>query len=276
MTNNTIAVKNKLDGNLDYKVSRFKEVIKRTSPHKHDNYYEIIFLSQGQGFHQVEDKQYKISTPEFYFLKPGQLHYWQFTSIPKGYVLMFRQSFFDKIGEAESINLIAQISNLTQLSIPPNYNPEFAFEEMFKEFKNNNKYSINIVKGYLRAVLGKILQLSDIQEKELSVENNIYQKFKDLLVKETPQVNKVQDFAHLLNTTPQNINASCRRYCGKSAGELIGEQILLEAKRYILHTELTISEIAYSLSFNDPSYFVKFFKKLEGVTPVQFRKKHFQ
>jgi len=49
-----------------------------------------------------------------------------------------------------------------------------------------------------------------------------------------------------------------------------------KAKRYILHTDNTINEIAYTLSFNDPSDFVKFFKKAEGLTLVQFRDKYFQ
>jgi AraC-like DNA-binding protein len=86
----------------------------------------------------------------------------------------------------------------------------------------------------------------------------------------------VNDYAGLLNTTPQNLNTVCRKHSGKSASELIISQLLLEAKRYILHTENTINEIAYTLSFSDPSNFVKFFKKHEKITPVQFRGKYFQ
>ncbi|MBN1144668.1 MAG: helix-turn-helix domain-containing protein [Bacteroidales bacterium] len=52
--------------------------------------------------------------------------------------------------------------------------------------------------------------------------------------------------------------------------------MLLEAKRYILYTENTINEIADILSFTDASNFVKFFKKNEGVTPINFRDKYFQ
>jgi len=105
---------------------------------------------------------------------------------------------------------------------------------------------------------------------------SIYEKFQNLLVKECPRLHKVNDFARLLNTTPQNLNAICRKHSGKSASEHVASQLLLEAKRYILHTENTINEIAYTLSFNDPSNFVKFFRKHENLTPVQFREKYFQ
>ena len=82
--------------------------------------------------------------------------------------------------------------------------------------------------------------------------------------------------ASVFSTTPQNLNTICRKHSGKSASELIIAQVILEAKRYILHTDNTINEIADILSFNDASYFVKFFKKEEGLTPVQFRQKYFQ
>jgi AraC family transcriptional activator of pobA len=84
------------------------------------------------------------------------------------------------------------------------------------------------------------------------------------------------DFAKILNTTPQNLNAACRRQIGKNAKEPILHQLLLESKRYLLHTENTLNEISTILQFNDTSYFVKFFKRKEGLSPLQFRKKYFQ
>ena len=69
MENNYIDIKNKLDEGLTFKISRFKEQIKKTKPHKHDEYYELIFLNDGEGFHCIEFEKYMVSTPEFYFLK---------------------------------------------------------------------------------------------------------------------------------------------------------------------------------------------------------------
>ena len=98
MENNHIDIKNKLDEGLTFKISRFKEQIKKTKPHKHDEYNEFIFLSEGEGFHCIESEKFMVSTPEFYFLKPGQLHFWQFGfACPEigaiiGYVLGKRES----------------------------------------------------------------------------------------------------------------------------------------------------------------------------------------
>ncbi|OFX26247.1 MAG: hypothetical protein A2041_11770 [Bacteroidetes bacterium GWA2_31_9b] len=276
MENNLINIKNKLDEGLTFKISRFKEKIKKTSPHKHDDYYELIFLSAGEGFHWIETEKYMISTPEFYFLKPGQLHYWQFTDIPKGFVILFKANFFDNLKETDIINLYRQLKEKFRIPIPNNYNPEAIFNELLQEYSENSVYSTHIIHGYLRALFAKMLQLAEIQSQEKNVPVTTFEKFQDLLVKECPRLHKVNDFSGLLNTTPQNLNIICRKHSGKSASELITSQLLLEAKRYILHTDNTMNEITYTLSFNDPSNFVKFFKKHEKITPAQFRSKYFQ
>jgi AraC-like DNA-binding protein len=58
---------------------------------------------------------------------------------------------------------------------------------------------------------------------------------------------------------------------GKSAGELIRQRVLLEAKRLLAHTKLSVSEISFKLGFEDNSYFGRFFKKYNGLTPERFR-----
>jgi AraC family transcriptional regulator, transcriptional activator of pobA len=117
MENKLIQTKNKLETGLTFKVSRFKEVIKKTRPHKHDEYFELIFLQEGEGFHSIEDEKFVVSTPEFYFLKPGQLHFWQFTAIPKGFVVLFKEEEFDAIGERELLEMNRQLIAITRLGI---------------------------------------------------------------------------------------------------------------------------------------------------------------
>lgn len=276
MNDKKIDIKNKLDEGLTFKVSRFKEQIKKTKPHKHDEYYELIFLSQGEGFHCIESEKYMVSTPDFYFLKPGQLHYWQFTSIPKGFVILFNDNEFNAVNENVLIDLIRKLTDTTRLKIQSNKYPIHLLEEIYNEFKNNTQYSKEIIHGLLKALFGKLLQIKDDNPHNQTQSQPIFERFITLLVKECPRLHKVNEFADLLNVTPQNLNTICRKQVGKSASEIITNQLLLEAKRYILHTDNTINEIADILSFSDASNFVKFFKKHESITPIQFRDKYFQ
>ena len=276
MNDKKIDIKNKLDEGLTFKVSRFKEQIKKTKPHKHDEYYELIFLSQGEGFHCIESEKYMVLTPDFYLLKPGQLHYWQFTSIPKGFVIIFNDNEFNAVNENVLIDLIRKLTDITRLKIQSDKYPIHLLEEIYNEFQNNTQYSKEIIHGLLKALFGKLLQIKDENPHNQTQLQPIFEKFLMLLVRECPRLHKVNEFANLLNITPQNLNSICRKQTGKSASEIITNQLLLEAKRYILHTDNTINEIADILSFTDASNFVKFFKKHENITPIQFRDKYFQ
>lgn len=270
-----IDIKNKLEEGLTFKISQFKPQIKKTKPHKHDEYYELIFLSEGEGFHCIESEKYMISAPEFYFLKPAQLHYWQFTSIPKGFVIIFKETEFDIIKENALVELYKKLSNTTRIKFNTGKYPSAILMELHNEFLNKTIFSTEIIHGLMEALLGRILQMTEsINVKSQSLSN--FEKFQTLLIKECPRLHKVNEFAGLLNVTPQNLNAICRKQTGKSASDIITSQILIEAKRYILHTDNTINEIADLLSFSDTSNFIKFFKKQQGVTPLQFRDKYFQ
>ena len=251
-------------------------MIKRTVPHKHVDYYELIFLSEGEGFHWIESEKYLVSSPEFYLLKPGQLHYWQFTSIPRGAVILYKESYFNGIKEVDLVNLNRQLSENPRIKISNGDFPDYILTEIELAYQLNSAYSEHIIHGLLRALFGKLLHVSDYNTQVANLPESQYNTFQHLLAKECPRLHKVNDFADLLNISPQHLNTICRKHSGKSASELITTQILLEAKRYILHTESTINEIADILAFNDASYFVKFFRKAEGLTPVQFRYRYFQ
>jgi AraC-like DNA-binding protein len=174
------------------------------------------------------------------------------------------------------VDLIRKLTDTTRLKIQPHKFPIHLIEEIFNEFQVNTHYSKEIIHGLLKALFGKLLQTKAENPHIPNQPLPVYDRFIQLLVKECPRLHKVNEFADLLCITPQNLNAICRKQTGKSASEIITNQLLLEAKRYILHTDNTINEIAEILSFSDASNFVKFFKKHQNITPIHFRDKYFQ
>ncbi|MGC9353253.1 MAG: cupin domain-containing protein, partial [Mariniphaga sp.] len=158
-----IDTKNKLGADLRFKISPFKEVIKKTRPHKHDEYYELIFLKEGEGFHTIEEEKFVVSAPEFYFLKPGQLHFWQFTAIPRGFVLLFREEEFDAVTESELTGLYRILSLNKRIGFPPGTYPEYILNDILSEFRLNSPLSKQIIHGLLRALFGKLLSLAEYE-----------------------------------------------------------------------------------------------------------------
>lgn len=276
MEDKQITIRDKLGQGVTFKISRFKEQIKKTQPHKHQEYHELIFLAEGEGFHCIESEMYIVAPPEFYFLKPGQLHYWQFTSIPKGYVILFNYNEFDPVKENVLLELVIKLGDTSNLKMTLDNYPTQLLEALYDEHGLSTIYSKEIQHGLLIALLGKLLQVKEETPATSIQASTLYERFMRLLIKECPRLHKVNQFANLLHTTPQNLNSICRKQTGKNANEIISTQLVLEAKRYILHTDHTIGEIAEILSFSDTSNFIKFFKKHTACTPLQFREKHFQ
>jgi len=79
-------------------------------------------------------------------------------------------------------------------------------------------------------------------------------------------------YAELLCVSPGYLNSICKELLGLSAGNMIRNRIVLEAKRMLINFDLTVTEVAYKLNFNDNSYFCKFFRNQAGVSPETFRK----
>jgi AraC family transcriptional regulator, transcriptional activator of pobA len=267
-----ILIKDKLKDNV-FKVSAFKAAIKRTKPHKHGGYYELIFLSKGEGFHWIETQHFKVNPPDLFFMKPDQMHCWQFTDIPKGYVLLFKDTMLDPVREAPLIALIQQLRSVTRICLDKTMDLSPTFEGMLQEYENPSTYSEEIILGHLRSLFALILKFSEPKTlPRQGSPSSLYQRFIELLNEKCPkEVIQVQGFAELLGTSTQNLNTACKKNGSLSASQHVTQQLLVEAKRNILHTDLSVSEIAEHLRFNDASYFVKFFKKHTGHTPHQFR-----
>jgi AraC family transcriptional regulator, transcriptional activator of pobA len=271
-----IEVKNKLGDEALFKISRFKRVIKKTRPHTHDGYYELIFLNQGEGFHWIESTRHQIEAPECYIMKPGTMHCWEFTDIPDGFVVLFKLDYLDPVTETSLIEIINQLGETNRISVDSGLSLAHLFEELLNIFEKKGKHGDLIIQSLLKIIYAKIIDHIELKGTIPLRPSNLNDRFLKLLNEKCPELRSVNDYAKILNTSPQNLNAACRKYSGKSAGDIVAEKLLVIAKRYVLHTDNNMSEIAHVLQFNDASYFVKFFRKYTGVTPLQFRFQNFR
>lgn len=108
--------------------------------------------------------------------------------------------------------------------------------------------------------------------KPKTANNLLLTQYKKLVSQHFSTLRQVSDYAKMLNVTSNHLNKVIKSESGRTAHALIAEMLMLEAKALILHTSLSISEIAWKLDFADPSYFNKFFKKHSGMTPLQLRR----
>ena len=94
-----------------------------------------------------------------------------------------------------------------------------------------------------------------------------------MLVEENFASNKRPgDYAQLMNISAKYLNKLIKNSLGKSPRKVIHDRIILEAKRLLIHSSLTVSQIAHELGFDDNAYFNRFFKAKAKLTPDQYRR----
>lgn len=268
-----LLLKSKINTGLNIKISRMKEIIKATRPHGHKNYFEIIFLTQGAGWHYIDLQKYPVNPNSIFFIQPGQIHCWEFTEIPKGFVLMFRYDFLlqHHIDQSHLINLSYFINGF---AIPTDEAGEISalLENILKEYKNDsNPDGESIAAAYLRIISLKLKRfIHPTNASFLFSPSEKFKLFKKALDENIIEKRQVQDYADMLHITPKYLNDICQKTVNRTASDLVHEKLILEAKKLLLHTNKKISEIAFQLKFHDSSHFAKFFRKYAGVSPKIF------
>jgi AraC-like DNA-binding protein len=151
---------------------------------------------------------------------------------------------------------------------------EVTFAQMLEEFdKKDADFKMDILRGMLSIILVRLSRVVPRSFNEgVSKHNLVLMRQFEILIEQHFRDKRLpKEYAELMFVTPNHLNALTNSVVGKSAGELIRDRILLEAKRLLVNSDLMISQIAESLNFEDNAYFTRFFKKYLGVTPEGFR-----
>jgi AraC family transcriptional regulator, transcriptional activator of pobA len=262
-----IQSKLKLQPERLFKLSRMKEVIKPTRPHKHEGYYEFILLTQGAGYHTIDDQKYEVTPPLFHILKPSQIHCWDFTQIPIGFVLMVREEF---LGSNSAIRQkLYELPVEIKLKDAESY--LYLYEQCFVEYQQGELHQ-DTIKAYLNLIITKLFHQGRAQEIFDFPSHQMLYQYKKLVDLHFIRYKQVKQYAGLLNISAARLNEICKKSLGKNAQAIIQERVVLEAKNLLFHTDTTVAEISYHLQFSDASNFVKFFKAQTTLTPQQYRK----
>ena len=252
-------------------------------PHKH-SFYHLVFFTSGSGTQFIDFKQYPVKAGMIYFMIPGQAHNWLFEDEPDGFVVNFSTDYFHSFlydsNYLERFSIFSGITDQQVVEVPEILTTEIVatFEQILLEGDVKHAFDNDLVRALLLQVFIKVERLNSQTKKitEDSYNHTLFRNFQRLISKQYKDLKLPKDYASLLYITPNHLNALCKDIVGIPAGELIRSQVILEAKRLLINLNLSIAEIADILRFKDQSYFIKFFKKHEGITPDKFRKQNIQ
>jgi AraC family transcriptional regulator, transcriptional activator of pobA len=260
------------DRNRDFKV---------TYPHRHD-FYEILFITQGNGKHTIDFHEYKIQPNTIFFLSPGQIHELKLSEDIKGYIFLFTSEFY--LLNKQDRNHLLELPFFYSISSrnPPLHLEKSADSELlislFKQACHENDRNLADSPELIRSILDIILiickRLYPVQAEGSKRKGHLLvKKFKQLIEEKYQENISVKEYAAFLAVTANHLSETVKSITGRKSTDLINDKMILEIKRMLMHTELGVSEIAYQLNFSDQSYFSKYFKNVTGMSPIEFRNK---
>lgn len=256
---------------LEKLVQEFKGI---DQPHSH-TFYLVMWLVQGSGTHTIDFKTYAIAPHQLYFLTPGQVHSWELSADSRGFNLFFDQNFFrSRFGNRlyqYPFYHSHQHQPLLEVTEPPSLFHNL-FDYAYNEYKGRRPNRADVFLSYVHILLEMANRLYNQQW--IGPDTQLYDRirnYEELLENQFQTVREISAYAQQMNLTPNYLNHICKKVLGKTASQLLHERVVVEAQRLLTHTAHSVKEIGFQLGFDDPSYFVRFFKKHTGQTPVAFR-----
>ncbi|MBQ0049309.1 MAG: AraC family transcriptional regulator [Bacteroidales bacterium] len=262
------------------------------SPHVH-SFYEILWFQEGEGKHIVDFIEYDVKPNTIFFLSPGQIHHFdehvdkeKGICDYKGLTIKMCTDFLREsaAGPQDIGSTMLKYNAFHTFDTAPFYNiDEHTAENLSilvrqmelealrgKEFGN-----IEILRSFL-CILLVMIQRHGTQEHTMHLDSlkpshQLFVQFRRLVEKEFTRLHSVQEYADRLNVAVRTLNKCVNECSKKSPLAFINDRIILEAKRMVRYSTMMIKEIAFELGYDDPSYFVKLFKRQTGHLPSDFR-----
>lgn len=252
-----------------------------SAPHVH-SFYEILWFQEGNGIHTVDFVEYEVKPNTMFFLSPGQIHHFDRNQDYRGIAIKMCTDFMRDGDSTNSLFLkynafytfdteaCCYLDNDTAKVLG-----ELVFQMEQESLCSGEFGNVDILKALLRIFLVKIHRHGILdggsRMDNLKPAHQLFVKFRRLVEQEYTRLHTVQEYADALNVAVRTLNKCVNECSHMSPLAFINTRIILEAKRMVRYTNLMIKEIAYDLGYEDPSYFVKLFKRQTGYLPSEFR-----
>lgn len=255
------------------------------------DFYMVFIVTAGEGVHTLGIRKHIIKENMLCFVGPRMINSWQSsTEDHRGFFCAFADDFFNT--GRENKQFLAELpffqpdgNAVLHLTDEQTSYYLSLFTAMQHEHQNRNEYSDDILRSHLHILLTKALAHYHTEELQPHVTHPgmrltkaftaLYMRdFKGLNGKGSPvRLKRVADYADELGVTQNYLNDTVKAVTGRSAGQLIKDQLIRQATMCLTHSSKSIGEIAYLLGYDDPSYFARYYKSQTGRSPSEYRDK---
>lgn len=259
------------------RVERFQPRDKdvKNEVHRHD-FHEIFFLTAGSGEHMIDLATHRFTAPSMHAIVAGQVHRLSRSADSSGAVLMFQREAIHGTSMDDDLHTLFSGSNggpVWELSTEQLDLACDLLDLIARETATDEPSARRAANGLLAVLLAKCAhwagpgrpQRGDIDPGDIT-RRYLADVERDFLTER-----RVGAYADRYAISVDHLSDLLRARIGRSAMEVLQDRLLLEAKRMLLHSTLSLKEVGFALNMEDPAYFSRVFKKATGHTPGDYR-----
>ena len=242
-------------------------IIDMKTSHYHDG-YEIYYLVNGNVRYFLDNKVYDLIPGDVILIPPNTLHKTNVTSdFPAERLLIDFTKDFLKKEESDPIFKCFKNHYVNKSENYINY-----LTQIEKEFNNQDEYSENIIKSLLNILLSKLSRVSGNTKSNVS-SSPLIEKILSYINANFSEELTLQLLANEFSISKNYLSKLFKVETGFGFSEYLTITRIKKAEHMLISTTMSISEIAFSCGFHDSNYFSYVFKKTNGNSPLQYRKK---
>lgn len=257
-----------------------------TKVYSRKDFYKIC-LTTGKSVIHYADRSFEADDTILFFGNPHIPYSWEtISSSYVGYTCLFSEEFLKLSDRPESIqeSPLFKLGGTPILKISADQRTFLnrIFKKMIEEQDSDYSFKGDLIRNYIHLILHEALKMEPSKNfiKHNNASERLTSVFLELLERQFPiesadsplKLKTAKDYANSLSVHPNSLNRAIKKVTGKPTSAHISERTVQEAKALLQHTNWNISEVAYALGFEYPTYFNNFFKKQTGTNPNSFRK----
>ena len=250
----------------------------RERAHRHD-FYQIFWMTRDASSFNIDFHHLPVEAFTLVFVPPGAVHTFGVKSRATGFILSFQEDFLEAEGHVVDLFLECPPLDPAQIrSVLPVRGAAIEFvhsycERMYEEFNSKRVGYRSATAALLRLLFVEIRRCLAAQSTSSSFRkySSLTARFLRKLNARPYQLTTASEIAKLLGVSRSWLNQLVRQETARNLTDHLQGRLILESKRLLAHSDLNVSEIAYELGFEDPSYFTRLFRQVEGLSPRKFR-----
>lgn len=261
-----------------FSVSSFsQQTLLLNKNHKKAANYKLLWIESGDGKLLISHKNYRLKNNQIFLLTPKQFIDWDPHSTFSGVICQLSPNLFKNyfhIINLQCSSILEDIGHNSEYVLPASeYSAFKTLLNLLVEETKRRDIDGKMLSPLLTALTFTLFRHSKyFSEPQFFMEDNRITKLQNLIDNHFSSHHQVTFYANKLNLSERYLNSISNQILGQTVTQIIHQKLNLKAKEMLVNNNCNIKEIAENLGFDDPSYFARFFKRMNNTSPTKFRK----